>query len=476
MSLSEQLLKYLLKEEAGLPTLLKLGKKGTNLFKNLDTLGNEAKVLKLKTLLNSLDDIASDPQQAAKLANIAKKDNVSVRDLIRKASSVGANEEAGKVADDLEKILKKYDPDISAAKTQANPQIQPTPQAKTQTTPQTRSQPKFKNPESQELADKIEGLKKAGATDEEIKPLRDQLLRNEGASVKEFDNTTKRLQELQNDYETAIKTGGEDSPRAKLIKKEMEKLNQVTSFTKIRRFCMGSYKKGGLCLAVLGAAGYKAYDLIDSIISPAPSPTPKSGPSPSPVTVSRKCKGSLKRGCKGDNVKELQKKLINCGYSLPKKGADGIFGSETKSAVSSFQKDNGLKVDGIAGKETLKALESCKSKGKDVEEKPSTEQTPVPVEQTPEVSPASKTKEKNVGPGFLERTFQDVEKMKKNPPSDDLTSRDTARKQWEEEDEKFKNFKADLGESKINKKFDIINSRNNTLEKLVFERLVKNAN
>ena len=35
---------------------------------------------------------------------------------------------------------------------------------------------------------------------------------------------------------------------------------------------------------------------------------------------------------------------------------DGIYGTVTKNAVTKFQKDNGLKTDGIAGKQTLKAL------------------------------------------------------------------------------------------------------------------------
>ena len=35
---------------------------------------------------------------------------------------------------------------------------------------------------------------------------------------------------------------------------------------------------------------------------------------------------------------------------------DGIYGSQTVSAVKSFQKKNGLTVDGIAGTQTLKAM------------------------------------------------------------------------------------------------------------------------
>jgi len=68
---------------------------------------------------------------------------------------------------------------------------------------------------------------------------------------------------------------------------------------------------------------------------------------------------TLRRGDKGEAVKDLQKKLISLGYALPKYGADGDFGKETEAAVKAFQADNGLKADGIAGEKTLAALEKA---------------------------------------------------------------------------------------------------------------------
>ena len=70
---------------------------------------------------------------------------------------------------------------------------------------------------------------------------------------------------------------------------------------------------------------------------------------------------NLKKGMKGDDVKELQKLLIAKKYDLPKYGADGDFGSETDKTLRRFQVDNSgkpyyLKVDGIAGKNTITAL------------------------------------------------------------------------------------------------------------------------
>ncbi len=62
----------------------------------------------------------------------------------------------------------------------------------------------------------------------------------------------------------------------------------------------------------------------------------------------------LKQGSKGDTVKTAQQKLKNWGYYTG--SVDGIYGPKTKSAVEYFQRKNGLKVDGIIGPNTLKAL------------------------------------------------------------------------------------------------------------------------
>lgn len=61
-----------------------------------------------------------------------------------------------------------------------------------------------------------------------------------------------------------------------------------------------------------------------------------------------------KIGSRSNEVRQIQTALKNRGYFNSK--VDGIFGTITKNAVERFQKDNGLKVDGIAGKNTLKAL------------------------------------------------------------------------------------------------------------------------
>jgi len=62
----------------------------------------------------------------------------------------------------------------------------------------------------------------------------------------------------------------------------------------------------------------------------------------------------LRQGARGSDVKEMQRRLKQWGYYNG--SVDGIFGTGTRSAVILFQKKNGLKADGIVGKETFKAL------------------------------------------------------------------------------------------------------------------------
>ncbi len=59
-------------------------------------------------------------------------------------------------------------------------------------------------------------------------------------------------------------------------------------------------------------------------------------------------------GSRGSEVTNIQTKLRRWGYYTG--AVDGIFGSQTLSAVKSFQRKNGLVVDGIAGERTLNAM------------------------------------------------------------------------------------------------------------------------
>ena len=62
----------------------------------------------------------------------------------------------------------------------------------------------------------------------------------------------------------------------------------------------------------------------------------------------------LKNGSRGDEVKEVQRRLKLWGYYNG--SVDGVFGAATKAAVIAFQKKNGLTADGVVGSATFKAL------------------------------------------------------------------------------------------------------------------------
>lgn len=60
------------------------------------------------------------------------------------------------------------------------------------------------------------------------------------------------------------------------------------------------------------------------------------------------------KGANGNITRLIQEKLNSLGYNCG--AVDGIFGNETKKAVTAFQKKHGLSADGIVGKSTWKAL------------------------------------------------------------------------------------------------------------------------
>lgn len=95
--------------------------------------------------------------------------------------------------------------------------------------------------------------------------------------------------------------------------------------------------------------------IVKGITGKIPNVTPEIKPSPTPPQTS---KNYLSKDDKGSDVKDMQTKLIACGYTCGKSGADGDFGANTLSAVKAFQKDNGLTVDGLAGQKTIAKLNS----------------------------------------------------------------------------------------------------------------------
>lgn len=64
----------------------------------------------------------------------------------------------------------------------------------------------------------------------------------------------------------------------------------------------------------------------------------------------------LRLGSRGARVEALQTQLDALGYRLV---TDGIFGKATRRAVVAFQLDTGIATDGVAGPQTLAALETA---------------------------------------------------------------------------------------------------------------------
>lgn len=87
---------------------------------------------------------------------------------------------------------------------------------------------------------------------------------------------------------------------------------------------------------------------------------------PEPTPKMEVAKATLKKGCKGTQVKLLQADLEALGYSVGKWGCDGDFGDGTRSALIAFQKasfpNNKTEWDGVYGPKTeakMKEALSC---------------------------------------------------------------------------------------------------------------------
>jgi murein L,D-transpeptidase YcbB/YkuD len=70
---------------------------------------------------------------------------------------------------------------------------------------------------------------------------------------------------------------------------------------------------------------------------------------------------TLKAGLSGSSVLALQQALVKLGYDPGT--PDGTFGPATTQAVLAFQKDNNLPQDGVAGPQTLDAVNAALARG-----------------------------------------------------------------------------------------------------------------
>lgn len=71
-------------------------------------------------------------------------------------------------------------------------------------------------------------------------------------------------------------------------------------------------------------------------------------------------------GDKGADVRDMQMALEDQGYQLPKYGADGDFGNETKAALEEFAKEEGLPMGDPVPPQTLSALMAGRGAGWDI--------------------------------------------------------------------------------------------------------------
>ena len=90
---------------------------------------------------------------------------------------------------------------------------------------------------------------------------------------------------------------------------------------------------------------------FDGAVDPAPAPAPEPE------------RNTLRKGDKGEAVRELQTALMRLGYGLGSCGIDGDYGRATMAAVQLFQHDHGLTVDGICGPKTYAALDKALASG-----------------------------------------------------------------------------------------------------------------
>lgn len=129
---------------------------------------------------------------------------------------------------------------------------------------------------------------------------------------------------------------------------------------------VGLYVGNGKCIEAAGveagvitsnitANKWKWYGLLKSVDYPA-SEAQEQPSAPVDDKIPTDNLPTLRKGNTGEYVTLLQTKLLQKGYDLGKYGVDGDFGSATLAAVKQFQKDHGLTVDGVVGKNTWAAL------------------------------------------------------------------------------------------------------------------------
>lgn len=110
----------------------------------------------------------------------------------------------------------------------------------------------------------------------------------------------------------------------------------------------------------------KHYPNVGGGTVPANPTTPTTPTTPTVPTTQTgaNLKVHLEKGYRGQDVKDLQNKLVSLGYMTQAEmnTGPGIFGPRTQRAVEQFQAANGLKTDGIVGPGTRSALNKANAR------------------------------------------------------------------------------------------------------------------
>ena len=115
-------------------------------------------------------------------------------------------------------------------------------------------------------------------------------------------------------------------------------------------------------LNVDGVAGTVTYTILfgDKAIAAGSGSTATDAPTTAAPTATPATNITLTKGSTGEAVTQLQKALLNLGYTV---NTNGSYTNETVTAVKQFQTCNGLNVDGVAGPKTLTKLYSGTASG-----------------------------------------------------------------------------------------------------------------
>lgn len=153
---------------------------------------------------------------------------------------------------------------------------------------------------------------------------------------------------LKNDCTITISTNPEE---LKALDGVLAKLRDITE---PKMMVKGLVEAFNSVVGVVDAADSVNVDFVFDKDEPVTPPTPSRPSSGGSYTVVTKDMPLVYSGSRGEDVKTLQAQLNALGYDCG--DVDGIFGAKTYNAVVKFQKDRGLAVDGIVGKNTWAAL------------------------------------------------------------------------------------------------------------------------